>query len=236
MGVKEVGVPPKTYTEILKMVEDGLDVERAKLYDKAPLYGISPRYNHHAKETMAFAPWYPEMNQVGYDHKVHGNIVIPDYRVYQIPRVAPYRPELQTYLKNLEAEGLQDPWIRNNLWRMDPYAGIQPAQANVMYTMGRGLISGFIIALGLFTLKKTYEAIYPPVAKPTDRWWERREKAPEDNVIRNRYKPARLIMAAYPVSFNPKYKRGVIEDYGVDHTPKIKEYYSRDKDPALMCE
>ena len=83
----------------------------------SPLLRINPPYNHHAKAHMAFAPFYPEMNQVGYNHKVHGSEVIPDYRVYNTERTASYNPALKKHLEKLNEKGLKDPWTRNDIWR-----------------------------------------------------------------------------------------------------------------------
>ena len=79
---------------------------------------MRPAYNHHAKEHLAFAPWYPEMNEVGYDHKVHGTQVVPDYRVYNVARTAAVSPQINAYVNRLSEAGLQDPWLRNELWRL----------------------------------------------------------------------------------------------------------------------
>merc|ERR1712002_928012 len=72
-----------TREEILKMVDKHKAIEQSKLYNKSHIWTMNPPFNYAVKDTMAFAPFYPEMNEVGYNHKVHGNNVVPDYRVYQ---------------------------------------------------------------------------------------------------------------------------------------------------------
>ena len=90
-------------------------------YYESPFYfrRPTPTYNEYAREHMPLAPAYPEMDQEGYVHKQHGNIIIPDYRVYQPERVRKLMPDdvLAKHMTRMEMEGLKDPWLRNDLWK-----------------------------------------------------------------------------------------------------------------------
>lgn len=232
MGVKEGGAPPMTVEEVVKMVKEGQKIERKKLYHDAHLLKIRPAYNTHAKEHMAFAPWYPEMNEVGYDHKVHGTYVVPDYRVYQVARTAAVSPVTAQYVQDLEAAGLKDPWIRNELWRLDPYGGMFDKKQSVIDFFKKPLLIGVGLALTHYVFRKTYDYFFPPVHKETDKWWELRE-TPEPNLIYNRIKPTELIFGLITVSKNPKMMRRLEEEYGVEKKPPLP-HYKKENDPALV--
>lgn len=232
MGVKEGGTPPMTVEEIIKMVNEGKTIEQEKLYDKAPLWRCRPAYNHHAKEHLAFAPWYPEMNQVGYDHKVHGTQVVPDYRVYNVQRTAGVSPPVANYVDQLESTGLKDPWLRNDLWRVDPYCGKFSLKRILIDFFGKPMMIGAGLALTHFILKKVYHTAFPPAHKETDKWWELRE-TPEPNEIHNRIKPVELIYGYFIISKNPLMLRARDEDFGIERKPPV-QFYKKENDPALI--
>lgn len=51
---------------------------------------------------------------MGGDHgHGHHEVKIPDYRIYKVEDA----PELMAVQKALAAQGLKDPWIRNEVWR-----------------------------------------------------------------------------------------------------------------------
>lgn len=217
-----------TKSEIQKIVNEGLAAERDKLYDETHLLRLNPKlskdHDHHP-----CAPWYPEMNQEGYNHKIHGNAVIPDYRVYQIGRTAQFRPELQAHLKKLELDGLKDPWMRNELWKWDPHGGYDTKWNQARTYFGMGMKWGAILAVSHFVLRKVYDHVYPPHEHVTDKWWELRE-TPEPNIISNRIKPRQYYAGLIPLSTNPKLMRAEYEDFGVVQPPPM-EWYDKDKDP-----
>jgi len=221
-----------TVEEIVKMVHDGRKIEQKKLYHDAHLLKLRPAYNYHAKEHLPFAPWYPEMNEVGYDHKVHGTFVIPDHRVYNVARTAAVSPNTADYVQQLEAAGLKDPWIRNELWRQDPYAGLFSRKQVMKDFLMKSLKIGTGLALTHFVLRKTYDYFFPPAHKETDKWWELRE-TPEPNEIHNRIKPHAQIFGYFTCSLNPKMMRNLTEDYGVETKPP-QEHYKKENDPALL--
>jgi len=234
MGVKEGGAPPMTVEQIMEMVDEGRKIEQNKLYHEAHPFKMRPAYNHHAKEHLAFAPWYPEMNEVGYDHKVHGTQVVPDYRVYNVARTAAVSPQINAYVNRLSEAGLQDPWLRNELWRTDPYCGNNTRKANIISFFKKGLMIGAGLAVTHFIIRKAVDALFPPAHKETDKWWECRE-TPEPNEIFNRIKPIEYIYGM-PISRNPKFLRPISEDFGVERKP-VKQWYKRENDPALIgCE
>jgi len=223
-----------TVEEVMKMVKEGQKIEEQKLFDQAkssPLQ-FRPVYDHHAKEHMAFAPWYPEMNQVGYQHKVHGTQVVPDYRVYDISRTASVSPEIAKYVTDLKDAGLKDPWLRNDLWRVDPYAGMNTRNVVIWDFIKKSLAIGAGLALTHFVIRKGIDFFFPPSHPHTCNWWEERE-TPEPNEIRNRIKPVRLLYGVSLVSMNPKMMRNLREDYGVEAVPPL-QHYKKENDPALI--
>lgn len=233
MGVKGAGEPPMSYDEVVKMVDDKMKIEQSKLYEKSTIFKINPPYNQHAKSHMAFAPFYPEMNKVGFNHKVHETQVVPDYRVYNVERTAFLNEDLAKHLEKLKEAGLKDPWTRNHIWRVDPHAGFQNPKQNFWRFMRPGLMIGGALALTHFLLKTGYEKIVPPAHPHTDKWWEERE-TPEPNEIHNRIKPVRYIYNFIQISRDPRLSRATREDYGVVEPP-VRQWYKKENDPALQC-
>jgi len=221
-----------TVEEVMQMVKDGQKIEQKKLFDDAHPFKLRPAYNHHAKEHMAFAPWYPEMNQVGYNHKVHGTSVIPDYRVYDISRTASVSPHTAKYVEDLQAAGLKDPWLRNDLWRLDPYTGMNTRKVVIWDFLKKSLAIGFGLALTHFVLRKAADFMFPSSHHHSTNWWDERE-TPEPNEIHNRIKPVEMIYGWCTVSRNPKMMRPVREDYGVERKPPLP-HYKKENDPALI--
>jgi len=234
MGVKDGGAPRMTFEEVKAMVDEGRIIEEKKLYDQAKSSALQfrPKYDHHAKEHMAFAPWYPEMNQPGYEHKVHGTEVVPDYRVYDISRTASVSPTIAEYVAKLEQAGLKDPWLRNDLWRVDPYTGMNPKKVVIWDFFKKSLAIGAGLALTHFVIRKAIDTMFPPSHHHTHNWWEDRE-TPEPNEIRNRIKPVELIYGFCTVTTNPKAARPVKEDYGVEKRVPL-QHYKKENDPALV--
>lgn len=233
MGVKDGGSPKMTVEEIMDMVREGRKVEQRKLYHDMHPFQFRPAYNHHAKEHMAFAPWYPEMTQVGYDHKVHGTQVVPDYRVYDISRTAAVQPDTMKYLEDLRAAGLKDPWLRNDLWRMDPYTGMNTRGVVIWDFLKRSLAIGLGLTVTHILFNKVRDFVSPPeVHHKTHNWWDDRE-TPDPNPIYNRIKPVEMIYGFVTVSTNPKMARPVREDYGVERKPPLP-HYKKENDPALV--
>lgn len=232
MGVKEPGAPFVSYKEVMKEVEEKMKTEQKKLYNKSNPFTINPPYNHHAKAHMAFAPFYPEMNQVGYNHKVHGSEVIPDYRVYNTERTASYNPALKKHLEKLNEKGLKDPWTRNDIWRLDPYAGYKSTAHNAWCLYRPGILVGAALAIAHFIFKTGYDHFNPAEPHKVDKWWELRE-TPEPNEIHNRIKPIQYRYGFIQVCKDPRLERPVSEDYGVVQPP-IRQWYKKENDPALV--
>jgi hypothetical protein len=232
MGVKKAGEKPMTREEILKMVDKHKAIEQSKLYNKSHIWTMDPPFNYAVKDTMAFAPFYPEMNEVGYNHKVHGNNVVPDYRVYQTERTASVSPSVKDYIGKLEKADLKDPWLRNELWRTCPYNGYRSNWGNFKAIFGPGMLIGAGLALVHFALKTAYESVYPPAPHVVDEWWKLRE-TPEPNIIKNRIEPIRMQYSLFQVSRNPWLSRVVKEEYGVVQPP-VLQWYKKEDDPALV--
>jgi len=224
-----------TCAEVIKMVDEMKKIEQSKLYDRSSIFKPNPPYNQHAKAHMAFAPFYPEMDKVGYNHKVHGNEVIPDYRVYNVERTAIYSNDVAKHLEDLKKAGLKDPWLRNHIWRVDPYCGHKKSAVHNLWTFLRpGILIGGGLALVHFLFKTGYEALVPPVPRKVERWWEERE-TPEPNEIYNRIKPYSYRYGVTQVSRDPRLQRNVTEDYGVVQKPP-RQWYKKENDPALVGE
>jgi len=232
MGVKEPGAAPMTYDEVMKMVDKKMAVEQSKLYKKSTIFTMNPPYNFHAKENMAFAPFYPEMDKVGYNHKVHGTHVIPDYRVYNVERSALYSDQLAEHVEKLEKANLKDPWLRNEVWRQDPFAGFEKPKTTWIRLFKPGIVMGGALAITHFLIKTAYESIIPPPAHKVDKWWEERE-TPEPNEIHNRIRPHRYRYGVISVSRDPRLERNLTEDYGVEAKPP-RQWYKKENDPALF--
>lgn len=80
---------------------------------------------------------------------------IPSYRIYKWERI----PELVKVQERLNAHGLKDPWLRNEVWRFHPRYGTR--WTRFTNTMGRGLIPGLIIGGLLYMAQKWYVAQNP---------------------------------------------------------------------------
>jgi len=50
---------------------------------------------------------------MGGDHGHGPNVKFPDWRSYKVEAI----PELTAVQRALAADGLKDPWLRNNVWR-----------------------------------------------------------------------------------------------------------------------
>ncbi|KAF5294102.1 hypothetical protein FQR65_LT10926 [Abscondita terminalis] len=71
----------------------------------------------------------------------HGeqHLKVPDYRIYKVENV----PELVKLQKMLAAQGLSDPWARNEVWRYDPKQwGTQRGRMLLTVSRAERLLSG----------------------------------------------------------------------------------------------
>ena len=55
-----------------------------------------------------------------------------------------FQPELLDVQRRLAAQGLKDPWLRNQSWRYDQS---QIKRPSMFHTVGRGLLPGLAIGL-----------------------------------------------------------------------------------------
>lgn len=89
----------------------------------------------------------------GHDHEPYK---IPDYRIYKVEDV----PKLVTVQKMLAAQGLKDPWLRNEVWRYNPkYFGTE--RSRIMTTFFRGFKVGFAAFVATAVISYAYEKANP---------------------------------------------------------------------------
>ncbi|XP_030760051.1 NADH dehydrogenase [ubiquinone] 1 beta subcomplex subunit 3 [Sitophilus oryzae] len=93
---------------------------------------------------------------VGHGHEHDFPYKIPDYRIYKVSDA----PLLLKTQQALAAQGLKDPWLRNEVWRYDPkHFGTE--RSRVISLVGRGFKLGF----GAFVLTivgtAVYDKLYP---------------------------------------------------------------------------
>lgn len=91
---------------------------------------------------------------MGHGHESHGPpYKIPDYRIYKVEDV----PELLSTQKALAAQGLRDPWLRNEVWRYNPqeFGTVASRTQNLFF---RGFKYGFaafvLTAIGGYVMDK----------------------------------------------------------------------------------
>lgn len=84
-------------------------------------------------------------------HGHHGEpYKIPDYRIYKLENA----PELLRVQKALMAQGLKDPWLRNEVWRYEKAWGTESQRALL------GLSRGFRVGFAAFLVTVIGTAIY----------------------------------------------------------------------------
>lgn len=95
----------------------------------------------------------------GHDHG-HGHhppYTIPDYKMYKVEDV----PELMITKRALAAQGLKDPWLRNEVWRYSAKEfGTQGER--IYLTFFRGFKLGFAAFVATMVGTYAYDKLYPP--------------------------------------------------------------------------
>lgn len=232
---KEPPLPGPNYEEIAEWFRKEEGREERKLFRRAPIWRITPTYNEYAREHMPVAPAYPEMDKEGYVHKQHGNIIIPDYRVYQPERVRKLMPDdnVAKHMTRLEMEGLKDPWMRNDLWKFDPYTGYGKVRHWFKRVYGFSMMIGASLAVFHLAAKTVWEKVSPPAPHVTDEWWKDRE-IPENQEFKNRIKPKKqlwgITTSHHPEMFRNEHNH---YDWGIEKKP-IKQHYNPDNDPNAV--
>lgn len=229
---KDPSLPGPNYDEIQEWIRKEELREEKKLFRRAPLWRLEPTFNDYAKEHMPVPPAYPEMEKEGYVHKQHGNMIIPDYRVYQPERVRKLMPDdwIARHMNTLEQEGLKDPWLRNDLWKYDPYTGYSKWRHYWKRKAGIPLAIGVCLALFHHVTKTIWEKVTPPPHHVTDEWWKDRE-IPENQEFKNRIKPKKMIHGKFfwqhPAMYRNEHNH---YDWGLEKKP-IKQFYNPANDP-----
>ncbi|KAG5871533.1 hypothetical protein JTB14_023958 [Gonioctena quinquepunctata] len=92
----------------------------------------------------------------GHGHGHHDPYTIPDYKIYKVADV----PELVATQKALAAQGLKDPWLRNEVWRYDPKEwGTEKTRLRPVFL--RGFKYGFGAFLLTIAGTALYDRMYP---------------------------------------------------------------------------
>jgi len=232
---KDPPLPGPNYYEISEWIIKEEIREERKLFRRAPLWRTEPTYNDYAREHHPVAPAYPEMEKEGYVHKQHGNVIVPDYRVYQPERVRQLMPDgwLAQHMTRLEQEGLKDPWLRNDTWKMDPYCGFQKGQHYWKRKAGWPVAIGVSLAVFHHVAKTIWEKISPPPPHVPDEWWKDRP-IPENQEFKNRIKPKKLLHGKtfnrHPECFRNEHNHYI---WGMEAKP-VKQWYDPAKDPYAV--
>lgn len=96
---------------------------------------------------------------MGGDHHGHGHhepYKIPDYRIYKVEDV----PELVKVQKALGAQGLRDPWLRNEVWRFNT-KDFGTFNNRVYLSVFRGFKVGFAAFVATALITYAYEKANP---------------------------------------------------------------------------
>lgn len=88
-------------------------------------------------------------------HGHHAPYVIPDYRIYKVADC----PKLVAVEKSLAAQGLKDPWLRNEAWRY--HKGFGTRAEMIKMTFFRGFKYGFAAFVLTMVGTKIYERQFP---------------------------------------------------------------------------
>lgn len=87
----------------------------------------------------------------GHGHGHHEPYTIPDYKIYKVADI----PELVTIEKALAAQGLKDPWLRNEVWRYNVKEfGTESSRLKLVF------FRGFKLGFGAFLLTIAGTALY----------------------------------------------------------------------------
>lgn len=92
----------------------------------------------------------------GHGHGHHDPYTIPDYKTYKVADV----PELVAVEKALAAQGLKDPWLRNEVWRYNVKEwGTEKARGRLIFF--RGFKYGFGAFLVTIAGTALYDTLFP---------------------------------------------------------------------------
>lgn len=86
----------------------------------------------------------------------HSSLKIPDYRIYKVADV----PQLAQVERALAAQGLKDPWLRNEVWRFDERYWGSPLK-NAKQLIFRGFKFGFTAFLITIAGTALYDKMHP---------------------------------------------------------------------------
>jgi len=92
----------------------------------------------------------------GHGHGHGDPYAIPDYKIYKVENI----PELLRTKKALEAQGLRDPWLRNEVWRYD-IQQFGSASQRIRLVFFRGFKFGFAAFVGTMAATYAYDAAFP---------------------------------------------------------------------------
>ncbi|XP_026293983.1 NADH dehydrogenase [ubiquinone] 1 beta subcomplex subunit 3 [Frankliniella occidentalis] len=94
---------------------------------------------------------------MGGDHHHHGPpYKVPDYRTYKVDENS---PELLQIQRALAAQGLKDPWLRNEVWRYNrQLIGPQNWSTTWGRIMFRKFPVGLALAAGTVALEMAYDS------------------------------------------------------------------------------
>ncbi|RZC31929.1 NDUF B12 domain containing protein [Asbolus verrucosus] len=86
----------------------------------------------------------------------HEPYKVPDYRIYKVEDI----PQLATTQRALAAQGLKDPWLRNEVWRYDPKIwGTEKTRVRGFFL--RGFKTGFAAFLVTIAATAVYDKMHP---------------------------------------------------------------------------
>lgn len=91
----------------------------------------------------------------GHDHHHHEPYKVPDYKIYRVEDV----PLLMKTKQALEAQGLSDPWLRNEVWRYNPKEfSNSRTRTRIVFFRGfkYGAIAAAITVAGTFAYDKMF--------------------------------------------------------------------------------
>ena len=80
----------------------------------------------------------------------------PDWRLFKVENA----PELAEVQHRLAAQGLKDPWLRNEVWRYDSQFGAVPVRTGMLRNAGTGMKWGLALAVGTVLLQTGYNAVF----------------------------------------------------------------------------
>lgn len=92
----------------------------------------------------------------GHDHGHHEPYKVPDYKIYKVEDI----PQLLTVKRALAAQGLSDPWLRNEVWRYNPKVfGTEGLRTRKTFLRGLGL--GLVAAVVTIVGSTVYDKLFP---------------------------------------------------------------------------